>query len=128
MVLRCNDKQQNTFFLTSHREQSLWALILQKNNGSYYFFFCCISLLFNLPKLYMLLKISHNNVPCGRYLYGINRIHHEYPCRIKKSHPRGEYFCQGRGLPRPWSKYSFQRVRFPYPTWINSWCMIIFLQ
>ena len=28
------------------------------------------------------------------------RIHHECPCRIWKSHPRGRNFNQGRGLPR----------------------------
>ena len=29
-------------------------------------------------------------------------IHHERPCRIEISHPRGRKFNQGRGLPRPW--------------------------
>ena len=29
-------------------------------------------------------------------------IHHEYPCRIEISHPRGRNFNQGRGLPSPW--------------------------
>ena len=28
----------------------------------------------------------------------IKRIHLEYPCGMRKSHPRGEYFGQGRGL------------------------------
>ena len=29
-------------------------------------------------------------------------IHHECPCRIEISHPRGRNFNQGRGLPSPW--------------------------
>ena len=29
-------------------------------------------------------------------------IHHEHPCRIEISHPRGRKFNQGRGLPSPW--------------------------
>ena len=29
-------------------------------------------------------------------------IHHERPCRIEISHPRGRKFNQGRGLPSPW--------------------------
>ena len=29
-------------------------------------------------------------------------IHHECPCRIEISHPRGQKFNQGRGLPSPW--------------------------
>ena len=29
-------------------------------------------------------------------------IHHECPCRIEISHPRGRKFNQGRGLPSPW--------------------------
>ena len=29
-------------------------------------------------------------------------IHHECPCRIEISHPRGRKFTQGRGLPSPW--------------------------
>ena len=29
-------------------------------------------------------------------------IHHERPCRIEISHPRGQKFNQGRGLPSPW--------------------------
>ena len=29
-------------------------------------------------------------------------IHHECPCRIEISHPRGWNFNQGRGLPSPW--------------------------
>ena len=29
-------------------------------------------------------------------------IHHELPCRIEISHPRGRKFNQGRGLPSPW--------------------------
>ena len=32
-------------------------------------------------------------------------IHHDYPCRIGKSHPRGRKFYQGRGLPSPWLKF-----------------------
>ena len=32
-------------------------------------------------------------------------IHHECPCRIGKSHPRGRNFYQGRGFPRPWLKF-----------------------
>ena len=33
---------------------------------------------------------------------GIITIHHERPCRIEISHPRGRKFNQGRGLPSPW--------------------------
>ena len=29
-------------------------------------------------------------------------IHHECPCRIEISQPRGWNFNQGRGLPTPW--------------------------
>ena len=29
-------------------------------------------------------------------------IHHKRPCRIEISHPRGQKFNQGRGLPSPW--------------------------
>ena len=29
-------------------------------------------------------------------------IHHECPCRIEISHPRGRNFNQGQGLPCPW--------------------------
>ena len=29
-------------------------------------------------------------------------IHHERPCRIEISHPRGRKLNQGRGLPSPW--------------------------
>ena len=29
-------------------------------------------------------------------------IHHECPCGIEISHPRGRNFNQGRGLPSPW--------------------------
>ena len=29
-------------------------------------------------------------------------IHHEFPCRIEISHPKGRNFNQGRGLPSPW--------------------------
>ena len=29
-------------------------------------------------------------------------IHHECPCRIEISHPRGRNFNLGRGLPSPW--------------------------
>ena len=29
-------------------------------------------------------------------------IHHERPCRIEMSHPRGQKFNQGRGLLSPW--------------------------
>ena len=32
----------------------------------------------------------------------IIRIHHECPCRIEISHPRGRNFNPGRGLPSPW--------------------------
>ena len=32
----------------------------------------------------------------------ITTIHHERPCRIEISHPRGRKFNQGRGLPSPW--------------------------
>ena len=48
------------------------------------------------------------------------RIHHECPCRIGKSHPRGRNFNQGRGLPSPW--IPTPRMRFSYPAWIGFWC------
>ena len=35
-------------------------------------------------------------------IYKTITIHHERPCRIEISHPRGRKFNQGRGLPRPW--------------------------
>ena len=35
-------------------------------------------------------------------LLQIITIHHELPCRIEISHPRGRKFNQGRGLPSPW--------------------------
>ena len=38
----------------------------------------------------------------------------------------GKYFSQGRGLQSPWPKYLSPRVKFPNPTWTNSW-WIIFL-
>ena len=34
--------------------------------------------------------------------FEIITIHHERPCRIEISHPRGRKFNQGRGLPSPW--------------------------
>ena len=37
-----------------------------------------------------------------RWVWGIITIHHERPCRIEISHPRGRKFNQGRGLPSPW--------------------------
>ena len=36
-----------------------------------------------------------------QYLEEIITIHHERPCRIEISHPRGRKFNQGRGLPSP---------------------------
>ena len=50
-------------------------------------------------------------------LSGSMRIHHECPCRIVKSHPRGRTFNQERGLP---VEIPAPRVRFPYPAWISS--------
>ena len=41
-------------------------------------------------------------------MWKTSRIHHEYSCGIRKYHLRSEYFCQGQGLPSPWSKYSSQ--------------------
>ena len=32
-------------------------------------------------------------------------IHHECPCRIGKSHSKGQNFYQGRGLLSPWLKF-----------------------
>ena len=32
-------------------------------------------------------------------------IHHECPCRIEISHPRGQKLNQGGGLPRPWLNF-----------------------
>ena len=65
------------------------------------------------------------------------RIHHEFLCRIEKSHPRGRNFNLGRGLQSPWLKFLTQgwdflveiptpRVRFPYSAKIGSW-WILFL-
>ena len=46
---------------------------------------------------------------CAHSLYSVPdlvlktiTIHHERPCRIEISHPRGRKFNQGRGLPSPW--------------------------
>ena len=36
------------------------------------------------------------------YSLWIITIHHERPCRIEISHPRGRKFNKGRGLPSPW--------------------------
>ena len=36
------------------------------------------------------------------YPFEIITIHHECPCRIEISHPRGQIFSQSRGLPSPW--------------------------
>ena len=35
-------------------------------------------------------------------LENIITIHHDCPCRVEISHPRGRNFNQGRGLPDPW--------------------------
>ena len=40
--------------------------------------------------------------PSSDSLGKIITIHHECPCRIEISHPRGRNFNQGRGLPSPW--------------------------
>ena len=48
-------------------------------------------------------------------------IHHECPCRIEISHPRGRNFNQSSLVKTP-----APRVRYLYPTWTGSW-WIIFL-
>ena len=51
----------------------------------------------------MYLNSNANNVqPSCDSLGKIITIHHERPCRIEISHPRGRKFNQGRGLPSPW--------------------------
>ena len=47
------------------------------------------------------------------------RIYHECPCRIEISHPRGQNFNNGRGLPCPWLN-SDPWVRYLYLTWPGS--------
>ena len=39
--------------------------------------------------------------------------HHECPCRIEKSHPRGRNLNNGRGLPSPWLKFLPRGWDFP---------------
>ena len=107
-----------------------WQYTLLFNNLSLVF----VLILFYLKKImeYITMKLivhipiayrEHQHFPPETCItWETNRIHHEYPmaCGIWKSHQRGKYFCQGRGLTSPWSKYSLSRVRFPYPKWINS--------
>ena len=47
-------------------------------------------------------KTSENGKEMPPFLGKIITIHHECPCRIEISHPRGRNFNQGRGLPSPW--------------------------
>ena len=35
-------------------------------------------------------------------------FHHECPCRIEISHPRGRNFNEGRGLPSPWLDFDLE--------------------
>ena len=44
---------------------------------------------------------------------GIIRVHHECPCRIGKSHPRGRNFNKGLGLLSPWLKFLPEGFYFP---------------
>ena len=48
------------------------------------------------------MQLVINTVGIGIALTRIITIHHERPCRIEISHPRGRKFNQGRGLPSPW--------------------------
>ena len=42
-------------------------------------------------------------------------IHHECPCRIEISHPRGWKFTQGRGLLSPWfNSYPEDEISLSY--------------
>ena len=43
-------------------------------------------------------------------------ILHEFPCRIKNSHPRDRNFKRGRGLPSPWLKVRPRGWNFHLPT------------
>ena len=44
----------------------------------------------------------HSGPSCFVDMREIITIHHECPCRIEISHPRGRNFNQGRGLPSHW--------------------------
>ena len=42
-------------------------------------------------------------------------IHHECPCRIEISHPRGGNLNQGRDLPTPWLNFDPEgEISLPY--------------
>ena len=54
-----------------------------------------------IPHRRLLKKLDKYGIK-GKLLNWIITIHHERPCRIEISHPRGRKFNQGRGLPSPW--------------------------
>ena len=46
-------------------------------------------------------------------------IPHECPCRTGKSHPRGQNFYQGGGLPSPWLKFQPEgEISLSYMDWL----------
>ena len=49
-------------------------------------------------RINVLLQLSNKATACGKII----TIHHECPCMIEISHPRGRNFNQGRGLPSTW--------------------------
>ena len=57
------------------------------------------------PEFRILRLTFHRKSASKCWIKEIITIHHECPCRIEISHPRGQNFNQGLGKPRPWLKF-----------------------
>ena len=82
----------------------------------YYFFFYYFFIFFLIQKC----TLSGAIMICGSFVW-IIRIHHECPCKIGKTHPRGRNFNHGQVVAESSVGIPTLRVRFPYPAWTGSW-------